>query len=474
MRRTRVYSPWYLAVVVATSMIAGCRTAPGPHIPDAETIVEGTTAPGVRIDTADLPFGASLEIARWRAREISTAEREFWSDVAVLDIPRAERDAVDMDQRTFTVALRHLMASDPEEAAVAFQILHRTANDPDVRAWSRIGLTMALTWSSDWATIARLEHDPDSLASSPTGVLTRHYTAVESWAHAFANIPPPSIAISGEPIILPLRRSSVGTPIARVLINGRPHEFWLDTGASMTVLSTDIATEAGVHLAANDTLALGVVGGSIDARAVLIDSLSLGGFTARGITAALVSASMLRLDHRMENGHSVPVLIDGVIGADLMRHMDLVIDVAAGTITIRKPRRDRRSVRNLFWVGFPVVRLIARGGRPLLFGLDTGAESTYITARLLEKLPRTHVATRRGQLGGLGGEKEQTEWVARELTVSDGTYAIKLSNTPIGPERDWNFVSFDGVVGSDIALGTRLHLDFENGVFDVRPTRPSQ
>jgi hypothetical protein len=36
------------------------------------------------------------------------------------------------------------------------------------------------------------------------------------------------------------------------------------------------------------------------------------------------------------------------------------------------------------------------------------------------------------------------------------------------PSQRWTFVDFDGVIGSDIALATRLHLDFTNGVFDIR------
>ena len=75
---------------------------------------------------------------------------------------------------------------------------------------------------------------------------------------------------------------------------------------------------------------------------------------------------------------------------------------------------------------------------------------------------------RRGRIGGLGSEKRTTEWVARDIALSDGDYALTLLNIPIAPERRWTFVNFDGVIGSDVALHARLHLDFVNGVFDVR------
>jgi hypothetical protein len=115
------------------------------------------------------------------------------------------------------------------------------------------------------------------------------------------------------------------------------------------------------------------------------------------------------------------------------------------------------------------VRLVTKDGRPVLFGLDTGAEGTYVTTALLRKLPRTAVAARRMTLGGLGPDREQTQYVARDVTLSDGDYAIALHNIPITPDRRWTFVAFDGVIGSDVALASRMHLDFMNGVFDVRP-----
>jgi len=259
--------------------------------------------------------------------------------------------------------------------------------------------------------------------------------------------------------------------VVTVAVNGHRHEFWLDTGASMTLLSADVAVEAGVHLASNDSLALGVVSGQIDARAIYVDSLAIGDVVARGLTAAVVSRAVLRLDQTTSAGINKPITIDGVIGTDLLRGMDLVIDAAAGTLTISRPRRDPRATRNLFWVGYPVVRLLSRDGHPLLFGLDTGAERSYVTTTLLRKQPRTPVAARRSDIAGLGTESTKTEWVARDLRVSDGDNTIALRNTPIAPERRWTFVNFDGVLGSDIALSTRLHLDFLNGIFDIRPTQ---
>jgi hypothetical protein len=464
-------SPRLLLAALTAGALA-CRPGTlGPLPADAAAIVEGAAAPGVHTDTIDERFTVQIDRARWSLRSREEPRRDFWEDIAVLDVSAAEKAARSIDERTFVLALRTLMASDPDGAAVAFNALHFQAADAAVRTRARVGLTMALSWRSDWQALARIGRDPDSLELQPESSVVQ--AGVERWARALADAPTPSVFVPDEVVTLPMRRSAFGTPVVTVLVNGRPYEFWLDTGASMTLLSARIAIEARVPLAAPDTLALGVVAGHIPARAVIIDSLFLGPVRALGMSAAVVNSDALRLDRTQRNGIVEAVPIDGVIGTDLLRHLDVVLDAGAGTMTIRRPRVNARRPRNLFWVGYPVVKLVTREGRPVLFGLDTGAEGTFVTTSLLRKLPRTPVAARRMTLGGLGTEKHRTEWVARQVTLSDGDYGVVLRNTPVMPDRRWTFVTFDGVIGSDVALASRMHLDFTNGVFEFRPPATS-
>jgi hypothetical protein len=434
----------------------------------ADAIVEGR-ATASATDTIDAKMSIRLLRARWALRTDRDESRDFWSDVAILDTPNAERAAKSMDERTFAVALRTLMDGQPGAAAVAFGLLHAAATDSLVRSRARIGLTMALSYDSDWQAMARLRVNPDAADSVPGSLAVA--AGVERWARALSAIPTPVFEIPDQPVVLPMRRSFLGTPVVTIRLNGKPHEFWLDTGASMTLLSTDVAIAAGAKLAADDTLALGVVGGHIEARAIYIDSMAIGPVTIRGLGAALVSPEVLRFDQKLINGLRTTVPIDGMIGTDVLRHLDVVMDAKAGTITLRRPRRYSGARRNLFWVGYPVVRLVTPDGHPVLFGLDTGAEGTYVTNTLLKKQPRTPIAMRRMSLVGLGSNDRRSAkstWIARQVPLSDGNYAIMLNNVPIMPPQRWTFVDFDGVIGSDIALATRMHLDFTNGVFDIR------
>jgi hypothetical protein len=444
----------------------------------AAAIVEGRANGVVPTDTIDASMSIALQRARWTLRSQPVEDRDFWSDVSLLDTPNAERAASSIEERTFAVALRTLMDGQPEASAMAFEMLHGSASDSLVKARARIGLTMALSYNSDWAAMARLRANP--LSNDSMGGSLALAAGVERWARALSILPPPVFDIPSGSVVLPMRRSFLGTPVVTIRINGKPHDFWLDTGASMTLLSTDVAIAAGAKLAANDTLALGVVGGHIEARAIYLDSMSMGPVVVRGLGAALVSPEALRFDERTINGVRRTVPIDGMIGTDELRHRDVVIDARAGTITLSRPRRRNVTTRNLFWVGYPVVRLVTRDGRPVLFGLDTGAEGTYVTTTLLKKLPHTPVAARRNSLVGLGASQQgsstsrRSAWVARNVPLSDGNYAVSLRNVPIMPSQRWTFVEFDGVIGSDIALATRMHLDFTNGVFDIRASEAAE
>jgi hypothetical protein len=278
----------------------------GPSLPAADAIVEGR-APGIVPDTVDDDPTVKLQSGHWALRASNAEIHDFWDDVSALDLPSAEKSAHTLDERTFALALRTLMTSDPEAAAIAFRALTQSAADLTVRARARIGLTMALSWRSDWPSLAAMGPDPDSVSAS-ADTLARH-AAVERWGQALANLPVPQLDMPDMPVTLPLRRSAFGTPVITVRINGRPHEFWLDTGASMTLISAAVAVQSEVRLASTDTLALGVVAGHIPARAVYIDSLSIGPIAARGLSAALVNAATLRVDHRVVKGVREEVMV---------------------------------------------------------------------------------------------------------------------------------------------------------------------
>ena len=165
----------------------------------AAAIVEGRTNGAVPTDTTDAKMTIGLQRAKWTLRSTpADGDDDFWSDVALLDTPSAERAATSMEERTFAAALRTLMEGQPEAAAAAFEILRGTANDSLVRTRARVGLTMALSYHSNWEAMARLRTVAELASDSATSPLAMA-AGVERWARALSIVPPPVFDIpSGE------------------------------------------------------------------------------------------------------------------------------------------------------------------------------------------------------------------------------------------------------------------------------------
>jgi hypothetical protein len=425
---------------------------------------------------ADLFADATSDISvkRMRVRQHGgAAAPAFWSSVSALDVTGARASATTIPERFFTDALSALIQGDFATAEVLF---HSLLGDPGplVRGRARIGLIMALEAQGKWRQLAALGTDipPDQ---DTTGTLADR-AAVDSWAGVLRDVAPLEVDAPAMPETIPVMGSSVGTPIIRVAVNGRSHYFWLDTGATMSLLTTDVAADCGVVPLTNDTLAIASAGGRIAARPAVADIVRIGNVTIRNLPIAVLDPNALRLDRRVADGRVVPVKLDGVIGSDVLRRLSVVLDMHAGTISLGRPAPGHASrvtsrtskERPIIWIGFPVVRLLTSDGRPVLFGLDTGADSSIVTDAWMDMTPDPELSLARGSVDALGASHAGDLPVVRRVTVGDGEYILRLRNVPIVQERRQTFVTLDGVLGADVLAHATLHMDMTNGLFSIR------
>ena len=389
----------------------------------------------------------------------------FWSSVSALDVAAARAQASTVSERFFTDALSNLVNGNVVGAEVLF---HTLLADPDplVRGRAHIGLTIALSAQGRWQELAALRTQvPPS--SDTVGTLVDR-AAVDSWAGVLRNVPPLEVEAPATPDIRPVLGSTIGTPIIEVEVNGHRHYFWLDTGATMSLLASDVAAECGVVPLTSDTLAIAAAQGRIAARPAIANLIRMGKVSIRNLPVAILDPSGLRLDKTVASGLLVPVKLDGVIGSDVLRRLNVVLDMGAGTISLARPATHPPKQRTLIWIGFPVVRLLTRNGRPVLFGLDTGADSTIVTDAWFDETPDPELSLAKGTVNTLGAEHAIDLPVLRRVTVGDGEYILRLSGVPIVQERRQTFVALDGVLGADVLAHATLHMDITNGFFSIR------
>jgi len=391
----------------------------------------------------------------------------YWEALAELHPAEAIAGAHNRSEKEFAESLQDLMAGDLEKAEAGFGELRRTASDSIIRTASRVIYTATLQYQEKWETLAGLRNEP----SQPRADRSDR-ASIELWATAFRNIPAKTFTFRGQSVLLPMSVSAVGTPLIPVRIEGQVYNFWLDTGSSMTMLSSDVASSLKVLPLVPDTLEIVTSTGRVSAMPSLISQLQIGQLVVRNAPTMIVDESMMQMSEPRAIDRSLQVKIDGIIGFDIIRQLDLEVDYADYTLRLRNPAGSRpESDRNMFWVGLPVVRLTSTDGIPLHFGLDTGAQLTFITETLLDKLQLQATRVESRKVGGLGGEISLRAPVSPDLRVLVRGFPLLFRGAVVRAPVYQVLASLDGVLGGDIWNSGVVRIDMTNGVFAVRRPR---
>jgi hypothetical protein len=163
------------------------------------------------------------------------------------------------------------------------------------------------------------------------------------------------------------------------------------------------------------------------------------------------------------------VRIDGIIGWDIIRQFDVVLDYRTGTITLRKPEHlgiIGTEFQNLAWVGKPLVQVRTRPGGTFQFTLDTGAQVTLLNGSILDKLEMV-TTTYGGRVFGIAKTGGQTKRIVPTLTMGVGGKLVRLESVLVYGPAYSSLINCDGILGSDLAQFGKIRIDATNGLFSL-------
>lgn len=397
-----------------------------------------------------------------------TRRINYWEALAELYPMEAVGAAHTDSERRFAQALASLMDGDLEKAEQGFADLRTSATDSIIRAGSRVIYTATLQYQEKWEALAALKNEPSQPKADRTDK-----ASIEWWAVAFKNVPPKTISFRTSSVMMPMSVSPVGTPLVAVRIGGKEYNFWLDTGSSMTMLASDVARDLNVVPLVPDTLEIVTSTGRVKAHPALLPMLQLGTLVIRNAPTMIVDESLMQMREPKLVDLSLKVKIDGIIGFDIIRQLDIEVDYGETSLRVRNPVTSRReSERNMFWVGLPIVRLTSDDGVPLHFGLDTGAQQTFVTETMLDKLQLQAARVESRRVGGLGGEISLRAPVLPDVRLFVRGFPILFRSAVVRAPVYQVLASLDGVLGGDVWNSGIVRIDMTNGIFAVRRPRP--
>jgi len=396
-----------------------------------------------------------------------THRLSYWEALAELHPIDAIAAARTPTEREFAEALGNLMAGDLENAERRFNKLRREATDSVIRTGSRVIYTATLQYQEKWETLATLREDPSEPKADRSDK-----ASIELWANAFRNVPPKTFTFRSSSMRLPMLMSAVGTPLVPVKIGDKDYNFWLDTGSSLTMLSSDVASELKVVPLVPDTLEIVTSTGRVKAHPSLVRELRIGQLVVQNAPTMIVDEALMQMSELRPMERKPPVKIDGIIGFDIIRELDIEVDYSESTMRLRNPAMSRPETdRNLFWVGLPIVRLVSGEGIPLHFGLDTGAQQTFVTETLLDRLSMEAARMESRRIGGLGGEVSLRAPVLPDLRVWVRGFPLMFRGAVVRAPVYQVLASLDGVLGGDVWNSGVVRIDMTNRIFAIRRPR---
>lgn len=127
-----------------------------------------------------------------------------------------------------------------------------------------------------------------------------------------------------EEITIPLTKNG-GSFVVRVMLNQeRSAQLIVDTGASMTVLSTQIAIDLGIlGTTDNELLTVNTAGGSVQVNMNYLSSISVGTAQASNVAVAL---------HDLPD---IPEHIEGLLGMSFLKHFLVTLDAEHARLILR-------------------------------------------------------------------------------------------------------------------------------------------
>ncbi len=360
----------------------------------------------------------------------------------------------DEAQRSFAEALKLIETGEMEAAETKLRALQDQSADPLTRKHSTKLLSSLLFYQSKWT-------DHQKLAQGPMAEEVDDKALTEAYSKA----PGETYAFPPKPVELSIALSRTGSPIVPVTVNGQRRNFWLDTGAGVSVLSSDVAPECKVRPAnERQERTQTATSKEISSQPAIIDEMEIGGIRIRNHPAIILQ----KKDLEIKLFGFIPfVKIDGIIGWNAIQHMDITVDYANKRAVFRQPIRDAGLQRNFFWIGYPAVTVQAGNGRKLRFGLDTGASSSSIRENIFKKITAAGVKSENIRTGSAGGWDDSKAKVIPSLDLLLSGYRLKMQEIATRPSDLATFIKLDGILGSDIAQGGRIRIDALNGRFTL-------
>jgi predicted aspartyl protease len=274
------------------------------------------------------------------------------------------------------------------------------------------------------------------------------------------------------PRTIAARTDRVGLPRIDVAVNGQAQEAVFDSGASLSVLSTETARRLGVTVIDGGASVGNGVQRVVAVRLGVADRLEIAGAILRNVPFLIIDDAQLTFPE--PGGYD----IKAIIGLPVMRALGrLRMEPAAGHFSVLPPDEARPAQPNLVAGAGQVFVTVAVDGRDLPLHLDTGANHSSLSALYAAVYPQriAALATSEAHMGSAGGVASARVATWRNAPLALGGRTLLLPALPIAlPAPGGPAPRSYGTLGSEALRAFESYtLDFKAMRLELGPPVPA-
>lgn len=237
-----------------------------------------------------------------------------------------------------------------------------------------------------------------------------------------------------------------------------------DTGADHTVVSESFAKASGVRALSDESTTIGTPN-SFDVMAGFgeIPEMRLGSVVVRNIPVLVFPDESLRFGIAPDIDEN-----DIILGWPLISKLRFEINLSESSYKALEPPESTDPARgNLFWFGYPGLKVAASNGQSLLFGFDAGADESNLKPGIFKKVDLA--IARQDTIGYMtaGGLDTMYVDVVDEFSFLLDGYHITKPDVEVHKDADFYFLMQDGLIGADIFRGNTVIIDYPNRLFRI-------
>lgn len=246
-----------------------------------------------------------------------------------------------------------------------------------------------------------------------------------------------------------------GIILVEAVLNNTLQTFILDSGAPGLILNN--------YQNKGKKEVITGINGAVDAYVVTIKNFHWAGITYPSLGAVSMDLSHLESITKRK--------ISGLIGYELLKDFELLLDYSSQAIQIRSldadfvnTSRPLVSFSLSFENHLPVIEAVI-GGEKLRLGLDTGAEINVLDDRLSARIAKAASEPKPyGNIYGVGAKKEKAHIVKVDVTkVASAAYRqMDYVLTDFSSIHHSTTTNIDGILGFPFLSSCKFSIDFKS------------